>query len=70
MAYLQITDHGFLQLQDTLEIYELKELIREFELASARTKLINCPCGNVLIFEIFAHLSPLSVYHFDFFLIF
>lgn len=30
-----------------MEIYELKDLNREFELAAARTKLKSCPTGNI-----------------------
>ncbi len=36
-------------LQEALEIYELPDLKREFELSAARTVLINCPPGNVLL---------------------
>lgn len=32
--------------QECLEIFELPDLSREYELAAARAKLINCPPGK------------------------
>ena len=33
-------------LQECLEIYELADVKREYELSLARTKLLNCPSGT------------------------